>query len=143
MEGGLGNGFDIQTTRYLNAWKKQSAVLIGFSQGADVMPFVVNRLPATTRERLRMVALLSLSNTAVFEFHLQNWLGATSGSLPVTPELLRMKAVRGLCVYGADETESLCAKPAAKSLQVVKLRGGHHLDGNYARLASLLLSHMR
>ncbi|GFE78535.1 virulence protein [Steroidobacter agaridevorans] len=128
---------------YLSAWKKQSVVLIGFSQGADVMPFVVNRLPAATRERLHMVALLSLSDTAVFEFHLQNWLGAAKGSLPVTPELLRMKGVRGLCVYGADETASLCAKPAAKSLQVVKLSGGHHFDGNYTKLAALLLSHMR
>ncbi|GFE89532.1 virulence factor family protein [Steroidobacter agaridevorans] len=128
---------------YLSAWKKQSVVLIGFSQGADVMPFVVNRLPAATRERLHMVALLSLSDTAVFEFHLQNWLGAAKGSLPVTPELLRMKGVRGLCVYGADETGSLCAKPAAKSLQVVKLSGGHHFDGNYTKLAALLLSHMR
>jgi type IV secretory pathway VirJ component len=129
---------------YMNAWKKQSVLLIGFSQGADVMPFVVNRLPAATRERLRMVAMLSLSETAVFEFHLQNWLRAhTNGSVPVTPELLRMKGVRGLCVYGADETESLCAKPAAKSLQVVKLSGGHHFDGNYSKLAALLLSHMR
>ena len=126
----------------MSAWKKQSVVLIGFSQGADVMPFVVNRLPATTRERLRLVALLSLSETAVFEFHLQNWLGAAKNTIPVTPELSRMKGVRGLCVYGADETDSLCAKPAAKSLQVVKVSGGHHFDGNYARLASLLLSHM-
>ena len=127
---------------YLSAWKKQSVVLIGFSQGADVMPFVVNRLPAATRERLRMVALLSLSETAVFEFHLQNWLGAAKNTIPVTPELLRMKGVRGLCVYGADETDSLCTKPAAKALQVVKLSGGHHFDGNYAKLASLLLSHI-
>jgi type IV secretory pathway VirJ component len=127
---------------YLSAWKKQSVLLIGFSQGADVMPFVVNRLPAPTRERLRLVALLSLSETAVFEFHLQNWIGAAKKTIPVTPELLRMKGVRGLCVYGADETDSLCAKPAAKSLQVVKVSGGHHFDGNYAKLASLLLSHM-
>lgn len=128
---------------YLSAWKKQSVVLIGFSQGADVMPFVVNRLPAATRERVRLVALLSLSETAVFEFHLQNWLGAAKNTIPVTPELLRMKGVRGLCVYGADETDSLCTKPAGKSLQVVKLSGGHHFDGNYAKLASLLLSHIR
>ncbi|MBL8272123.1 AcvB/VirJ family lysyl-phosphatidylglycerol hydrolase [Steroidobacter sp.] len=127
---------------YMSAWKKQSVLLIGFSQGADVMPFVVNRLPAATRERLRLVGLLSLSQTAVFEFHLQNWLGADKGAIPVAPELLRMKGVRGLCVYGADETDSLCAQPAAKALQVVKLSGGHHFDGNYANLASLLLSHM-
>lgn len=128
---------------YLAEWKKQSVLLIGFSQGADVMPFIVNRLPVATRERTRMVALLSLSQTAVFEFHLQNWLGGDQDAVPVAPELLRMKGVRGICVYGADETDSLCAQPAAKSLQVLKLSGGHHFDGDYARLASLLLSHMR
>lgn len=128
---------------YLNAWKKKSVLLIGYSQGADVMPFIVNRLPATTRDRLRMVAFLSLSQTAVFEFHLQNWLGATKDAIPIAPELLRMKGVRGLCVYGADDTDSICPLPAAKSLQVVKLSGGHHFDGNYPNLATLLLSHMR
>lgn len=133
---------DRMVRHYLNAWKKKSVLLVGFSQGADVMPFIVNRLPAATRDRLRMVALLSLSETAVFEFHLQNWLGAAKGAIPVAPELLRMKGVRGVCVYGANETDSLCAQPAAKSLQVVKLSGGHHFDGNYTKLASLLLSHM-
>ena len=128
---------------YLVAWKKQSVLLIGFSQGADVMPFVVNRLPAATRDRLRMVALLSLSQTAVFEFHLQNWLGHSKHEIPVAPELLRMKGVRGVCVYGADDTDSICSMAAAKSLQTVKLSGGHHFDGNYPKLASLLLSHMR
>lgn len=128
---------------YLDAWQKQSVVLIGFSQGADVMPFIVNRLPAATREHVRMVALLSPSQTAVFEFHLQNWLGGARDAVPVAPELSRMKGVRSLCVYGADETDSLCAMPAAASLQVLKLAGGHHFDGNYPKLASLLLSHMR
>jgi type IV secretory pathway VirJ component len=128
---------------YLTAWKKESALLIGFSQGADVLPFVVNRLPAETRERLRMVAFLSLSQSAVFEFHLQNWLSDDNDdALPVAPELLRMKGVRGLCVYGEDDTETVCTLPAAKSLQPLKLSGGHHFDGNYPRLASLLLSHM-
>jgi type IV secretory pathway VirJ component len=127
---------------YLNAWKKKSVLLIGYSQGADVMPFVVNRLPIGTRDRIRMVAFLSLSQTAVFEFHLQNWLGASKDAIPIAPELLRMKGVRGLCVYGANDTESICPLPAAKSLQVVKLSGGHHFDGNYPKLAALLLSHM-
>lgn len=128
---------------YLDTWKKQSVLLIGFSQGADVMPFVVNRLPSATRQRLRMVAMLSLSHNAVFEFHLQNWLGRGKDTVPVAPELLRMKGVRGLCVYGVNDTDSICPLPAAKSLQLLKLGGGHHFDGNYPKLASLLLNHMR
>lgn len=128
---------------YLSAWKKESVLLIGFSQGADVLPFVVNRLPESTRERLRMVAFLSLSQQAVFEFHLQNWLSDDDDdAVPVAPELLRMKGVRGLCVYGEDDTDTVCSLPAAKSLQAVKLTGGHHFDGDYPKLASLLLSHM-
>ena len=93
---------------YLARGKRQSVLLIGFSQGADVLPFVVNRLPAATRERLRMVALLSLSQTAVFEFHLQNWLGGDEDAMPVEPELRKMKGVRALCVYGEDDEDSMC-----------------------------------
>ena len=88
-----------------------------------------------------MVALLSLSETAVFEFHLQNWLGGNKDAMPVAPELLRMKGVRGLCVYGADDEDSLCGTDGQR-LQVVKLSGGHHFDGNYANLAALILSHL-
>lgn len=128
---------------YLAAWKKKSVLLIGFSQGADVLPFVVNRLPVATRERLKMVALLSLSETAVFEFHLQNWLGSDEDAIPVEPELRKMKGVRALCVYGEDDEDSICDGTAAKRLQVVKLSGGHHFDGDYANLAALILSHLR
>ena len=117
---------------------------MGFSQGADVMPFVVNRLPAATRQRVKTVALLSLSQTAVFEFHLQNWLGGGArDAVAVAPELLKIKGVRTLCIYGADEKDSLCALPAAKAAQVIKLNGGHHFDGNYANLATLILNRAR
>jgi type IV secretory pathway VirJ component len=125
---------------YLKAWNKRSVLLIGFSQGADVMPFIVNRLPAATRAQLQSVALLSLSQTAVFEFHLQNWLGGSDDNVPVAPELLKMTGVRALCVYGEDEDDSMCIQPEAKALQVIKLKGGHHFDGDYDSLARLILA---
>ena len=34
---------------YLAHWKKQRALLVGYSQGANVLPFIVNRLPQATR----------------------------------------------------------------------------------------------
>jgi type IV secretory pathway VirJ component len=54
-----------------------------------------------------------------------------------------MNGVRALCVYGEEEKDSLCAMPAARRLQVVKLSGGHHFDGDYAGLAALILARMR
>jgi type IV secretory pathway VirJ component len=30
-------------------WKKSGALLVGYSQGADVLPFAINRLPAATQ----------------------------------------------------------------------------------------------
>ncbi len=74
--------------------------------------------------------------------HLKIVVVALVAAIAVAPELSRMKGVRVLCVYGADETGSLCTKPVANSLEVVKLSGGHHFDGNYPKLATLLLSHM-
>jgi type IV secretory pathway VirJ component len=128
---------------YLAAWNKRAVLLIGFSQGADVMPFVVNRLSAATRARLQLVTLLSLSQTAVFEFHLQNWLGGSDEEVPVAPEVAKMSGVRALCVYGEDDDESMCIQPEAKPLQVVKLKGGHHFDGDYPSLAQLILARAR
>jgi type IV secretory pathway VirJ component len=125
---------------YLTAWNNRAVLLIGFSQGADVMPFIVNRLPPATRSQLQLVALLSLSQSAVFEFHLQNWLGGSADEVPVAPEVARMTNVRALCVYGEDDDETMCTQPEAKALQVVKLEGGHHFDGDYASLARLILA---
>ena len=37
---------------YLAHLDKKRVLLIGYSQGADVLPFAVNRLPAATRARV-------------------------------------------------------------------------------------------
>ena len=89
-----------------------------------------------------MVALLALSQEAVFEFHLQNWLGRERGALPIAPELQQMKGIHTLCIYGEEEEDSLCALPAARPLQVLKLPGGHHFDGDYAKLAARILEEL-
>jgi type IV secretory pathway VirJ component len=118
---------------------KSRVLLIGYSQGADVLPFAVNGLPAATRSLVSLVAVLGISAHALFEFHLSNWIGDDQSGPPTLPELRRLAGLPLLCVYGADEEDSPCTQLDASRVTVVKLAGGHHFDGDYPGLARTIL----
>lgn len=124
---------------YTRTWQKTRVVVVGYSMGADTMPFMVNRLPAESREKLALMALLAPGQQAFFEFHVQLWLGQTHGGLPVAPEMQRLSGKQVLCVYGQDEKDSLCAGLPAGTAERARLPGGHHFDGNYRELAARIL----
>jgi type IV secretory pathway VirJ component len=128
---------------YLAAWHKQRVLLIGYSFGADVLPFMAGHLPDELRQRVSKVVLLGPGREASFEFHLSDWLGGRSeGALPVADELARLQGLKVLCLYGEDEKESLCREvPSAETnIKAISLGGGHHFGGDYARLADLIVS---
>jgi type IV secretory pathway VirJ component len=115
-------------------------LLIGYSQGADVLPFAVNRLPAATRSLVRMTALIGVSRTAAFEFHVTSWLGGDGDGVPVKPETDKLSSSDTLCLYGEDDDDSLCPTIGAEHARVVNLSGGHHFGGDYRKLAELILA---
>lgn len=124
---------------YLNRWKKNKVLLIGYSQGADVLPFVVNRLSASTLGHVPVVVMMGLGNKAAFEFQVSNWLTAPANGLPIAPEVARMPAGLGLCVYGVDDKDSSCPSLDPARVRLAKLPGGHHFDGDYDKLTRLIL----
>jgi len=130
---------------YMAEWDRKEVVLIGYSQGADVLPFVVNRLPAQTRARVRLAAMLGPGAQAAFEFRLADWLSSSDeDGLPIAPELRRMSDVRALCVYSDEEEDgSSCPDAASAALRAVSLPGGHHFGGDYDRVAALILEQLR
>jgi type IV secretory pathway VirJ component len=117
-------------------------LLIGYSQGADTMPFMVNRLPAQTRDMVGLTTLLGISDNALFEFHVANWLGNTGGGLATAPELKRWRGAPYLCLYGADDEDSACAEVTGKEGIAVKMPGGHHFGGGYEEIAAEILSRL-
>jgi type IV secretory pathway VirJ component len=137
---GIGADLDRVIRYYLPHFAKHRAILIGYSQGADVLPFAVNRLPAATRADVALVALLGISPHALFEFHLSSWIADSDAGAATGPELKALAGLRVLCVYGADEDASPCTQLDPKAATIVKLAGGHHFDGNYAALADTVLT---
>jgi type IV secretory pathway VirJ component len=102
---------DLERTlrHYLAAWGRERAVLVGYSFGADVLPFLVQRLPADLRQRIAEVALLSPSTTAQFEFHVVEWIGHDAAdALPTAPAIASLAGLRLFCFKGEKEADSGC-----------------------------------
>lgn len=118
-----------------------SFVIVGYSRGADMAPFVGNRLPSDLRPLLGGIAMFGLATTANFEFHLIDLVKDTErdSDIPIMPELRKLQGVPMVCVFGSDEKTSGC-RGAPESLMHVDMRdGGHHFDGADKSLADVVL----
>lgn len=127
---------------YLPAWNRREVLLVGYSRGADVLPFMINRLPEDLRHRIRLVALLGPGETVDLKFHLADWWGETHHrtDLAVLPEAEKLlPGTRLLCAYGAEEKDSICPTLASRGAEPVELKGAHHFDGGYEALGEIVL----
>ena len=125
---------------YLPVWRKTNVLLIGYSLGADVLPFLANRLSQDVLNRVQGVILLGPAPTVAFEFHLTDWLqDASATGRPVLPEVEKLREKRVLCIYGEEEEDSLCTRVDTTVVNVTRLPGGHHFDGGYDLLAKKIL----
>ena len=124
-------------------WGRPRVLLIGYSFGADVLPFLYTRLPEEVRASVRSVTLLGLGDTASFEFHVANWVGGGAGTdFPVKPEVRRMGNAAVLCIYGIDEHDSPCPQFSDQHLEAVPLRGGHHFGGDHMAVVQKIIDYI-
>lgn len=126
---------DAVVRHYAALWGRDRVVLVGYSMGADVLPFLVNRLPADTRARIGGVALLALAHDAVFEFRVEQWWGTSGAPRWATrPEVERLAGLPVLCVWARGDEKAACPRFGTAPVRIVGLTGGHHFDGDRARL---------
>jgi type IV secretory pathway VirJ component len=126
------------------AWNTDDALVIGYSFGAGVLPFAVNRLPDAERKRVVLLSLLGLEPNAPFEIEVTGWLGASDDEAPlVLPELTKLDPSRLQCVYGEEEEDSLCPAPELARAEILRFPGGHHFDEDYEKIADAILAGAR
>lgn len=129
---------------YLAAWEQDQVVLIGLSRGADLLPFVVRRLPIDLRKRVRLLALFSAASTTNFRFHWGDLLGFRERprDVPVIPELQAVRGIPVLCVNGSRDAASLGPALPAGVAEVVEVDAGHNLDRDHRLAAELILQRL-
>jgi type IV secretory pathway VirJ component len=125
---------------YLAAWQGERVLLLGYSFGADVVPFIYNRLPPELRARVDVIGIMGLSAHASFEFKLSEWLpGGAAGDLSTVGEIQRSGGVPTLCVMGDGEKDSACPLARSATVQAVTIGTGHHFSGKAAEIVTQLL----
>ena len=132
--------------KYRRLWHKERVILIGFSRGADALPFMINRLPDDVRASVQLVALLGLEPRIDFEYH-PPWTLAHYTRHPaqfdVLPEVEKMRDPNVLCVYGDREKDTLCPRLDRSRFRIVREPGGHHFAGRYDEVGKAILDASR
>lgn len=126
---------------YLPTWGKTKLLLIGYSRGAEVLPFMAARLPENLRRAVAEIVLIAPGRTANFTWHAADLLFDVhhEDDLPLGPELERLRGLAVICLYGTDDAESACRDISGSAVRSIELPGGHHFGGRYEELASIIL----
>jgi type IV secretory pathway VirJ component len=116
--------------RYVPAWKADTVLVIGYSRGADLAPFMLTRLGSAWRKRIPLLVLLSPSRYASFEFHLSDLFSdkRRPSDIPVLSELEKVRGLPILCVYGTGDPGALCPDISPGLAKVVARRQGHRME---------------
>jgi type IV secretory pathway VirJ component len=139
---GSSEDLDRVMRHYANLWGKSHVLLIGYSQGADTMPFMANRLAPASKDQVGLTALLGISDNALFEFHLMTWVRDPGNGLATAAELARWSGAPYVCLYGEHDRNAACEQVTGAGGEVVKMAGGHHFDGRYAAIAAEILKRL-
>lgn len=126
---------------YLQAWKKHKIILVGYSFGADVMPFIYNRLAENYVDKVTRVALVSVSTKTDFEVHVKQLLSSPQKTgYSTLPEINKINKTPLLLLQGESESDTLNTKDLSiKNYKKLTLPGGHHYDNNVDDVVAAIL----
>ncbi|MES1218879.1 MAG: AcvB/VirJ family lysyl-phosphatidylglycerol hydrolase [Bacteroidota bacterium] len=128
---------------HMKTVKNKSFILIGYSFGADVMPFVVTHSSASITDSLRYIILMSPSTKTDFEVHVSELLGiGNSSGESVAAEINKINSPV-LFVFGDKEDDFPVKDIRIKNYKTEKLPGGHHYDGDPAAVCNIILPYLK
>ena len=118
-------------------WKHDKVVLIGYSMGAEILPFAVNRMNERYTKKIQNIILIGPWQKATFKVKLADYFYEVNEGEEIYPELLKVKHINTYVVCD-DNEYALCLKPIDGIVDHDELPGGHHFGGDYDALSKLI-----
>jgi type IV secretory pathway VirJ component len=126
--------------QYLKLWHRNSFILVGYSFGAGVVPFITTRLQDPIKSLLRGIYCFSPEEKGNFKIRLSDFLYRKfGGKYNVLQELKKITLVKPVCAFGKEENTSIRKNFLSSGLRVVILPGNHHYDEKYIRVANVII----
>jgi type IV secretory pathway VirJ component len=119
-------------SKYSKVWGKDKFILIGYSLGAEIVPFILNRMRGEIKSNVISTVLLSPANTTDFEIHISNMLGMGNrqNTFNVIDEINKMGDVNTLIIFGDGEKTKVPELLTSKSVNIRMIPGDHHYKFN-------------
>ncbi|MEO8821103.1 MAG: AcvB/VirJ family lysyl-phosphatidylglycerol hydrolase [Ginsengibacter sp.] len=128
-------------TQKLSGRKNQQIVLVGYSFGADVLPFILNRLSKTIDDKILVSFLMASSGNTDFEIHWSDIFGGNSKrNMDVVTEINKLTHEKIVILSGSDDKTLAVNKITLKRFTREMLPGGHHFDGDTQEVARVILN---
>jgi type IV secretory pathway VirJ component len=129
---GLNSARYVERRRTPDEAARDLARIVRHFLGADLVPFMVSRLPADLRDRIVLTALLGPGEWASFQFSPLDLARshARPDAFPVQPEVAKLRGTPVLCLYGSKDRGATCRSLADAGLaRAVEHAGGHRVAG--------------
>jgi type IV secretory pathway VirJ component len=120
---------------------KDKVILIGYSYGAEVMPFGFNQMSNDYKDRVLAIAIIAPSNLASMIIS-PTYIYNQQQEIPMVPEV--QKTDKSKLYIFCDETKhSLCNFiPNKKEYRLIGMETGHNLNGDWTGMAKLILDRL-
>ena len=111
---------------YLKSWKKENIILIGYSFGAEIMPFLFTRLPNDLKQKIKLLILITPAKTSDFTIHVNDMIMLDGNyAFDVSKEIEKIKLTKVLCIFGERETSIFPKSYKQENLKIEYQKGGH------------------
>ena len=110
---------------------------MGYSFGADFMPFLENRLSPEIKSKVKMIAMLSPDEWADFEIHISDMLSIldSEDTNNVKTELLKTNC-KTLLIFGSEEVPNKFEDLPKAHFKHLVIPGGHHYGNNFEAITT-------